>query len=706
MKQVVQNLKNGDMKILEVPYPVLQHGCVLIRNHYSVVSPGTESRSVRDARANLIKKAQSRPDQVEKILQSIRTNGLLSTFKIVTDKLDSWSPLGYSCAGRVIDVGNGVDDIAIGDYVACGGNGAVHAEVVCVSRNLVVKTSKNKLRESAFTTLGAIALQGIRQADLRVGETAVVIGLGLVGLLTVMLLKTAGIRVIALDKMKSRVETAVKIGADRAFQRHEANLTAEIERFSGSIGCDAAIITAGSNSTDPVDLAGELCRQKAIVVVVGNVNTGFSRPNYYKKELDLRMSCSYGPGRYDKTYEQKNCDYPVGYVRWTENRNMQAFIDFLHQDQIDVNPLIGREIPFDQAKTAYELLLKKSNNAMVFSYNRTKSLSSKVAFASVKTRKQEPVIGVIGAGSFARNYLLPSMAKTARLRGLVTASPHNARTVAEKYGFAYCSHDENDLLHDATINTVFILTQHHLHAGLVIKALHAGKHVFVEKPLCMNEIELEKIISARQQGKIHCRVGYNRRFAPLITEIKKRLPRHLPKAIHYRINAGPVSPDSWIQDPEIGGGRIIGEVCHFVDLLCFLTGSRVKSLFARSMDNKTTLADTLCITFGFADGSTANISYFSNGNKKCEKEYLEIFSGGDIHVLKDFYHYRHYGTRKTTKKRSSAAKGHKEEIQAFTSAIRQGDSSGTLFEEIVHSSRITFHIIESLKTQKQITFDT
>ncbi len=703
---MVQNLKTGKMKVLDLPYPVLKEGCVLVRNYYSVVSSGTESRSVRDARANLIKKAQSRPDQVEKVLQSIKTNGLFSTLKIVSDKLDAWSPLGYSCAGRVIDVGAGVNDITIGDHVACGGNGAVHAEVVCVSRNLLVKTSKEKLQESALTTLGAIALQGIRQADLRIGETAAVIGLGPVGLLTVMLLKAAGVKVIAIDKVKSRIRKAKEIGADCALCRHETKLMVEMNRLTHSIGCDAAIITAGSNSTDPVNLAGNLCRQKAQVVVVGNIPTGFSRKVFYKKELDLRMSCSYGPGRYDKNYEEKNQDYPVGYVRWTENRNMQAFIDFLHQEQIDVKPLIENEIPFEQAESAYESLLKKSKPVMVFAYDITKTLAPKVVFAVAKKQKAEPVIGVIGAGSFARNYLLPVLSKTGRLHGLVTASPHNARTIAEKYNFAYCSHDENEIFHDTAINTVFILTQHHLHADLVIKALDAGKHVFVEKPLCMNEIELEKIIAAYQQSKSHCMVGYNRRFAPLITEIKKRLPLNQPKAIQYRINAGTVSPDSWIQDPETGGGRIIGEVCHFVDLLCFLTGSRVESLFARSMENKTTIADTLCITFGFTDGSTASISYFSNGNKKCEKEYLEIFSGGDIHVLKDFYRYSLYGNKKTTKKRLGAAKGHREEIRAFTSAIRQGDSPPIPFEEIVHSSKITFQIIKSLRTRKQVTLDT
>lgn len=703
---MVQNLKSGKMKVLDLPYPVLKEGCVLVRNHYSVVSSGTEGRSVRDARANLIKKAQSRPDQVEKILQSIKTNGLFPTLKIVSDKLDSWSPLGYSCAGRVIDVGAGVNDISIGDYVACGGNGAVHAEVVCVSRNLLVKTSKEKLCESALTTLGAIALQGIRQADLRIGETAAVIGLGPVGLLTVMLLKTAGIRVIAIDIVKGRIRKAEEIGADRAFHRHETNLMAEMDRFTHAIGCDAAIITAGSDSTDPVNLAGTLCRQKAKVVVVGNIPTGFSRNVFYKKELDLRMSCSYGPGRYDKKYEEKNQDYPVGYVRWTENRNMQAFIDFLHQDQIDVNLLIEDEIPFEQAKSAYESLLKNSKPVMVFFYDKTKTLSPRIVFAPAGKRKAEPVIGVIGAGSFARNYLLPALSKTGRLQGLVTASPHNARTVAEKYGFVYCSHNENEIFEDRAINTVFILTQHHLHAKLVLKALDAGKHVFVEKPLCMNEIELERIISAYQRCKTHCMVGYNRRFAPLIAEIKKRLPPNQPKAIHYRINAGPVSSDSWIQDPATGGGRIIGEVCHFVDLLCFLIGSRVESLFARSLENKTTLADTLCITLGFSDGSTANISYFSNGNKKCEKEYLEIFSGGDIHVLRDFYRSCFYGSRKKTKKRLSKAKGHNEEIRAFTSAISKGGPPVIPFEEIVHSSKSTFHIIESLKTRKQVTLDT
>ncbi|MCW5919234.1 MAG: bi-domain-containing oxidoreductase, partial [Bacteroidetes bacterium] len=567
MEQLTQNLKDGKMQLLEVPFPVLSSGQVLVRNHYSLISAGTEGKTVKDARLSYIGKARARKEEVKKVIDAAKTFGLLNTYKMVMNKLDAPSSLGYSSAGEIIAVAPDVTEFRVGDLVACGGNSAVHAEVIAVPVNLCVKLNdKIALQHACFTTLGSIALQGIRQADLRLGENCVVIGLGLVGQLTVQMLKAGGIKTIGIDIDQRMVDLALHTDIDAAFTRNSEDLESSINNITNGYGTDAVIITAGTDSLDPVDLAGALCRRKGKVVIVGAVPTGFKRPNYFKKELDLRMSCSYGPGRYDSEYEEGGIDYPYGYVRWTENRNMAAFVDLIATGKINLTNLLTHTFDFKEAPAAYDLIMNKTEPfvGMVLKYDTHKPLQQKVNLSNPSYTKSDVVAGMIGAGSFGQNFLLPALKNTpAKLSGIVTARPNNARNIADKNQFAFASGNAQDIFSNGDINTVFIATRHETHAGYVMQALQSGKNVFVEKPLCLSEEELVQI--QHEFTKHNCRVmvGFNRRFAPMIQTIKKTFSSGNPIAINYRINAGVIPADHWVHDLKVGGGRIVGEACHF-----------------------------------------------------------------------------------------------------------------------------------------------
>lgn len=708
MNQLTQNLKNGHMEILEVPFPALGKGQVLVRTHYSVISAGTEGKTVKDARAGYLSKARARQKEVKQVLNLVRTQGLKTTYAMVMNKLEAPSALGYSCAGEVITVGEGVSNYRMGDRVACAGNSAVHAEVVAVPANLCALIPEGvEMRQAAFATIAAIALQGIRQADLRLGENCVVIGLGLVGQLTLQLLAAGGIRALGIDIAPEAVALARQAGA-RAMERTQPDLEAVIRNESRGQGADAVIITAATSSLDPVNLAGTLCRQKAKVVVVGAVPTGFQRGNYYKKELELRMSCSYGPGRYDREFEEKGVAYPIGYVRWTEQRNLQAFLDLLAAGRLNLDPLITQEFPFNEAPRAYDLVLKKSQPfcGIVLRYDAEKAVSQRVELRRAAGQAgREAHVGFIGAGSFAQSFLLPNVAKRAVLVGVATARPNNARYIADKYGFAYATADADEIIADASINTVFIATRHNLHSEYVLKALQAGKYVFVEKPLALTPGDLEEIkslyeaiLNRESPGQSPMvMVGFNRRFAPLVAEIHHRLPTEAPRAILYRINAGSLPPEHWAHDPDVGGGRIIGEVCHFVDLCCYLAGAKISSLSAQVMEVVGGRNDTLTVQLQFCNGSVATIAYCSNGGKALPKEYLEVFCQGQVMVLENFRRLNIYGAKRKTIKNSSQDKGHQEEVRRFLECISNGHPAPISFEEIYQSSHATFQIVESIR---------
>jgi polar amino acid transport system substrate-binding protein len=612
--------------------------------------------------------------------------------------------LGYSSAGEVIAVADDVRGLKKGDKVACGGATAVHAEVVAVPVNLCVKLKEETpLDQAAFSTIGAIALQGIRQADLRLGENCVVIGLGLVGQLTILLLKAAGIKTIGIDVDPQQVNAIKALGADLAFLRDTAGLEGHIGNFTDGHGTDAVIITAGTNSLDPVELAGQLCRRKGKVVIVGAVPTGFTRKNYYVKELELRMSCSYGPGRYDAEYEEQGLDYPIGYVRWTENRNMQAFADLIASGSLPLQKVITHVFDFADAPKAYQMIVDRSEPfaGILLKYDITKDLKKEVKLREVKVTPGEPALGFIGAGSFAQNMILPNLQSKAKFIGIVTARPNNARYIADKYQFSVVPDNATALLENEQINTVFITTRHNSHYEYVMQSLQHKKNVFVEKPLCMTETELDNIRAAYATAGSLLMIGFNRRFAPLIQQLKKKLDSSQPISMHYRINAGIVPADHWTQDPAVGGGRIIGEVCHFIDLCRFLCGSAITTISAVAMKSGANTEDTVSIQLQFANGSIAGISYFANGSKELPKEFIEIFAAGTVYQMDDFKQLTTFGSSKSAIKQSSQDKGHAAELEAFLSAIKNGTSAPIPAGEMFDSMLATFRAIQSIRDNSQ-----
>ncbi len=736
MRQLTQRLKDGKMEILEVPSPVLDSGMVLVQNHYSLISAGTEASTVSAARKSLIGKAKERPDQLKRVLDAVKRQGPVQTYKAVMKRLEAHSPLGYSCAGEVIEVAPEVKGFAVGDLVACGGGGyANHAEVVAVPQNLCVKLPISQINElrtlnvehrtqngditkviqrSAYNTLGAIALQGIRQADLKIGETCAVIGLGLIGQLTCNMLKAGGIKVIGIDINQNMVDLAREHCADLAFIREEPGLEEKINEFTSGIGVDVVIITAATSSLDPINFAGHIARKKGMVVVVGAVPTGFERNNYYRKELDLRMSCSYGPGRYDPHYEEKGHDYPVGYVRWTENRNMQAFQELIHSGKINIDYLTTHVFKLDDAPKAYDMIMERKEPfiGILIEYNvRKPFVKERIRIKRHAPSAMPSVVSIafIGAGSYAMGQLLPNIpkGKDVVLKGVMTSSGTSARTVAEKHGFEFCTSDENDVFNNKDINTVFIATRHNTHADYVIKSLKAGKHTYVEKPLCLTIQELEEIaelfeLKAKSQELRAMMVGFNRRFSPL-TDILKEKIGDGPMAMIYRVNAGPIATDSWIQDKEIGGGRIIGEVCHFVDYLTFINGSLPESVYATALPDSAGLEDTVNINMSFQNGSIGTISYFSTGSKSLFKEYIEVYKTGKTGIIKDFREVEIHGEgKKFSKKLTNQDKGQKKMLNLFLDAIKTAKPAPISFEEIYVITLTTFKIIESLRSKRAI----
>lgn len=692
-------LKDGTMKITEVPFPALQPGWIMVRNHFSVISAGTEGKTVKDARLGYIGKARARKAEVKKVMDAMRTYGIRDTYRMVMNKLDAPSALGYSSAGEIIAVAHDVTGLKVGDYVACGGASACHAEVISVPVNLCVKINKQiPLDEAAFVTIGSIAMQGVRQAGLQLGESCAVIGLGLIGRITMQLLQVAGVNAIGIDVSATAVEETNSMLPGSSFNRNDESLEKTIQHLTRGIGCDAVIITAGSNSEDPVNLAGALCRQKGKVVIVGAVPTGFERKNYYVKELELRMSCSYGPGRYDDEYELHGVDYPAGYVRWTENRNMEAFAQLLNQKKIDMKPLISHRFRFENAADAYQMILdrKESFSGIVLEYDLKREIKTSVKIESHSSSPSPVKAGLIGAGSFAQNFLLPALDGLAHFEAVATARSNNAINIATKYGFAKATGNADEVISDKNVNTVFIVTRHDTHAGYVRQCLAENKNVYVEKPLCLSEHELEEIKNLYINSSSSLMLGFNRRFAPMTELIKSKLNPAVPVSILYRINAGQVSPEHWIHNPQIGGGRIIGEVCHFIDLCTFLAGSPITSISAQAIQDPFQLNDTLNVSLYFKNGSIATIAYFSNGNKELSKEYLEVYSQGWVAVMDDFRELTLYGKKKTNEK-GNQDKGHKNQIKQFVKSIEKGKPSPIPFEEIYHSTLATFKVLESIK---------
>ncbi len=705
--QLTQMLKDGKVHVLHVPFPVMQSRQILVRNHFSVVSAGTETGTVRAARQNIFQKARARPEQVRQVREVMKNQGIVQAYRAVAKKLEAYSPLGYSCAGEVIGVSSGVQGFRAGDLVACGGLSACHAEVVSVPVNLCVRLEGDAdLRQAAYNTLGAVAMQGVRQADLRLGETCAVIGLGLIGQLTAVLLRASGMKVIGIDISNDMVAMAAKHCADLALMRDQCGIEEKIMQFTGGLGCDAVVLAAATDSLDPINFAGAIARKKGTVVVLGAVPAGFDRePHYYRKELQVKMSCSYGPGRYDPLYEEKGIDYPPAYVRWTEKRNMQAFQDLIHSGRIEISYLTTHTFKLADAPKAYDMLTAGTEPyiGILIEYDAERTLRKepvRVESSQAASACQVLGIGFIGAGSYAQGYLLPHITNSAKVRkvGVMTGTGTGSRSVAERFGFEFCSGDENDIVENPAINTIFIATRHNTHARYVIKALEAGKNVFVEKPLCMNLKELEDISDAYHAAHTVLAVGYNRRFSPLAIRMKEVLGNG-QMAMIYRVNAGAIPADSWIQDREIGGGRIVGEVCHFIDLLTYINGSLPVSVYAAALPAPGSPDDVVNISLTYSNGSIGTVAYYANGNIRLPKERLEIFSQGRIAVLDDFRELTiHAGSARIRKRLLTQDKGQKAGVESFIRSVMEGRGQIIPFEEIYSASLVSFHILESLRT--------
>jgi predicted dehydrogenase/threonine dehydrogenase-like Zn-dependent dehydrogenase len=647
------------------------------------------------------------------VLDTLKKQGPVQTYRAVMKKLDAYSPLGYSSAGQVIEVGSNIQDISIGDKVACGGAGyANHAEIVCVPCNLCVKLQEDAdLKKACYNTLGAIALQGIRQADLRLGESCAVIGLGLLGQLTCLMLRASGIRTFGIDIDQNAVEIASKHCCDQAWIRQSPGLAFKIADQTNGLGVDAVIITAGTSSLDPINCAGELARKRGRVVVVGAVPTGFDRdPYWYKKELELRMSCSYGPGRYDPEYEEKGIDYPAAYVRWTEKRNMLAFQELVHTGKIDLNYLTTHEFALVDAPKAYDMIINRSEPffGIVLKYDIDKPIERQRIIIKPSKAEGKVNIAFIGAGSYAQQNLLPNIPRNddevIRI-GILDNSGPTSKRAAEKFNFQFCTSEPKDIFENNAINTVFIATRHNSHAEYVKSALNAGKHVFVEKPLCMTEEELSEVeeIHNSLDNSRQLMVGFNRRFAPHAVELKKHL-KDAPISMLYRVNAGPIPRDSWIQDKEIGGGRIIGEVCHFIDFLTWLCGAIPKHVHAVAVPDSDGLNDTVSINLQFVNGSIGSICYFSNGSKEMPKEYIEVYSTGLTGIIRDFKVLEIHSTGKSRCKKSLVQdKGQACMINSFIKSIKEGGAPLIPADEIFAVTRTTFAVVESLRTQQAVS---
>lgn len=716
MKQLLQNMRDGKTAVEDIPGPLPRPGTVLVRTAVSLVSAGTERMVVEFAEKNLVGKAQSRPDLVRQVLDKARREGVLPTLQAAFNRLDQPMALGYSSSGTIEALGEGMSDFEVGERVACAGAGfAVHAELAIVPRQLLVKLPDNVDFESAaFATLGAIALQGFRLAHPQVQERVAVVGLGLLGLLSVGIARAAGCEVFGVDLDPRRVSLAQAAGAT-ACLRAEAEAAGAV--FTQGHGFDVVLICADTPSNDPVELAGALAREHGQVVAVGAVGMDIPRKIYYTKELSLHVSRSYGPGRYDPAYEEKGLDYPYGYVRWTEGRNLEAVIALLASGKLDVTPLISHRFDIQNAPAAYELITGKTKESflgVLLTYPQPdqaqpllKAYLPEHLPATSPTESQG--VGVLGAGNYAKATFLPAMQRAGGipLIGIASASGLNARHAAKKFGFQYATASEQELLKDPAISHIVILTRHNEHARQTVAALQQGKHVYCEKPLALNTAELDEIQQALKTNPASLlMVGFNRRFAPLAVQMKAFLAASRePLALHYRINAGFLPDTHWLHDPASGGGRLIGEGCHFIDFLTFLVGAPPRTVTAHALpDAGRYHQDNLILTLTFPEGSVGTISYLANGDKSVAKEQVDVFTGGRVAVLNDFRQLEltHASRRQVIRSSFRQDKGHAAAWQAFLTATAGSLPAPIPYHELWAVTLTTFAAMESLQTGQPV----
>jgi predicted dehydrogenase/threonine dehydrogenase-like Zn-dependent dehydrogenase len=711
MKQIIQDLKNGNTILEEVPVPKINRGEILIKTSKTLVSLGTERMLVEFGKANFINKARQQPDKVKMVLDKIKTDGLKPTINSVTNKLNQPLPLGYCNVGIVEELGKGVSEFKIGDRVASNGP---HAEYVSVSKNLVAKVPSNiSDDEAVFTVIGSIALQGIRLANPTFGETIVVIGLGLIGLVTAELLKSNGCDVVGFDFDEQKIKLAKDKGINAVNISNGINPINFIQDYTKEIGADGVIITASSSSNDIIHQAAEMSRKRGRIVLVGVIGLNISRDDFYQKELTFQVSSSYGPGRYDENYEQKGQDYPIGFVRWTEKRNFEAVLQALSKGQLNVNSLITERVKLENYLDIYGDMNKLNSIASIIEYDDISNINHLISLNSNSFKGQRSVIGIIGGGNFTSSTLLPRLLKTqANLKYIADLNGLLAATLAKRHGIAIATSDHQNIFQDPEVDTVMIITRHDAHANLVVESINAGKNTFVEKPLALNSEELHKIIEAYTKKRSNemsptLTVGFNRRFAPLSQKMKSLLGNsNAPMNIIATMNAGYVPPAEWVHDIEIGGGRIIGEACHFIDLCTYLSGSYVIAVCMNALGkqpNENT--DNASILLKYENGTNAVINYFGNGSKSYSKERIEVFSQERVLIMDNWRKLKGYGFKGFKSKSSSQDKGHANQFSQFVDRIKKGGAPLIPFEEIINTTKASFAAIDSLRNGKWVEVD-
>ncbi|MEP7195898.1 MAG: bi-domain-containing oxidoreductase [Saprospiraceae bacterium] len=702
MKQIIQDIKNGETQLVETPAPIVQKGQVLIQTCYSLVSSGTERMLLNFGKAGWIAKAKQQPERVQQVLSKIKSDGFLVTIDSVLRKLETPIPLGYCNAGIVIGIGEEVHNFSIGDRVISNGP---HAEIVSVGKNLVAKIPDElSFEEAVFTVIGSIGLQGIRLANPTLGETFVVQGLGLVGLITAQLLKSNGCKVIGIDMDESKLDVAQKLGIDCLKTSAENSCVEDVLERTNKYGADAVIICASSTSNDIISNAAQMSRKKGRIVLVGVVGMEMNRADFFEKELSFQVSCSYGPGRYEGNYEREGLDYPIGYVRWTEQRNFEAVLSAIHSGSVDVKPLISEIISLENYQQIYDNLNKSQSIASLIQYHVVEeSKQSRIILQNKNFDNASSLIGIIGSGNFTSSTMLPLLYKlNAPIKSITSNSGLTATQLAKKYNIPVVSTDYQSVLQDSSTESVIITTRHNTHAQIVGEALLQNKHVFVEKPLALNVEELKKCIVALEKSSGSLMVGYNRRFAPAA----KLLKEHLQKSessmqIVITMNAGYLPIDHWTQNMEIGGGRIIGEACHCFDLANYLTGSLAKEVLAQSMDEGKSNSDNVSVMVKYENGSTAVINYFANGSKDYPKERIEVYQKNQTAVIDNFKKLSFFGS--STKEWSGTQdKGHRDQYIQWLRFIEHGGNTLIDIESLINTSQLSFAVIESLKTGNKI----
>lgn len=696
MKQIIQSFKTGQTILEEVPAPQASKGTVLIQTTRSLVSLGTERMLVEFGKSNLISKARQQPDKVKQVLDKIKTEGLMPTLEAVFNKLGEPLPLGYCNVGKVIAVGEGVSEFKVGDRVASNGQ---HAEFVAIPKNLVAHIPDNVTDEqAAFTVIGSIGLQGIRLLNPTLGETIVVTGLGLIGLLTAQLLAANGCKVIGVDVDESKLNLAEKWGII-PFNPKDGDVVKFVEEQTYGVGADGVIITASAKTDEIISQAAKMSRKRGRIILVGVIGLNLSRAEFYEKELSFQVSCSYGPGRYDENYENRGNDYPLPFVRWTEKRNFEAVLQAISSGKIQVNEMITEIVPLNDYLKIYGEIGSSKSIASILKYQELGSdpkttIQLKEAFYN----GQNGVIAVIGAGNFTKMTLLPALKGAGALYKYIASKGGVSGTaMAQKHGFSHSTTNVDDVLQDKEVDLVLITTRHNLHANLTVKCLEAGKHVFVEKPLALNLEELQNVIHAQQKSAKTVMVGFNRRFSPHAEKMKSLLGTSQMNVI-ATMNAGNIPANIWVHDMLVGGGRIIGEACHFIDLITFLTGSKVKAVCMNAMGvNPEENTDNATLLLKYENGSTGVINYFSNGSKAYSKERVEVYSQERTLIMDNFRTTVGYGFKGFSKLKTSLDKGHKNQFHKLIAQTKSGGNPLIPFEELINTTKASFAAIESLQ---------